>query len=113
MKALRRISGKTKHDRIRNERIRDGLKQASVVEKIEKKQLKWFGHINRMKEYRKPKQYLEARPEGRKQRGRPRVSYIDVIEDLGRKRGKTLKDLERMTKDRKIWKDFIKRHPTL
>jgi hypothetical protein len=39
-------------------------------------------------EERKPKQFLEARREGRRPRGRPRKSYEDGIEEIGRRKGK-------------------------
>ena len=48
MKCYRRIMGKTRRDRIRNERIREALKQKSVDEILQKIQLKWFGHVVRM-----------------------------------------------------------------
>ena len=65
------------------------LHQKPIPGKVAKKQLKWYGHVRRMNETRKPKQYMEARPEGRRQRGRQRTTYADVIEHLGMKRGKT------------------------
>ena len=40
MKYYRRIMGKTRRDRIRNERIREELKQKSVYEILQKRQLK-------------------------------------------------------------------------
>ena len=70
MKVLRRISGKTRLDRVRNEVIRTNLHQKPITEKVAEKQLKWYGHVRRMDETKKPKQYMEARPEGRRQRGR-------------------------------------------
>jgi hypothetical protein len=33
---------------------------------------------------------LEARPEGRRPRGKPRKSYEDGIEEIGRRKGKSL-----------------------
>ena len=56
MKCYRRIIGKTRRDRIMNERIWEGLKQKSVYEILQKRQLKWFGHVVRMDERRKPRQ---------------------------------------------------------
>ena len=46
--------GKTRRDRIRNERIRYGLKQKSVDEILQKRLLKWFGHVARMDEIENP-----------------------------------------------------------
>ena len=112
MKVLRRISGKTKYDRVRNEKIRNELDETSVSQKVAGKQLKWYGHVNRMEKSRKPKQYLHARPEGKRLRGRQRFKYIDAIEQHGRKKGKTLREMESLTKDRKAWRAFASTHPT-
>jgi hypothetical protein len=92
MKCFRRIAGKTRRDRIRNERIREDLGQEGKENILVKRQLKWYGHVVRMGEDRKPKQFLEARPEGRRPRGRPRKSHEDGIEEFGRRKGKILRD---------------------
>ena len=107
MRVLRRTIGKTKRDKIRNEKILQDLDQKPISWKIEQNQLRWYGHVNRMDETRKPKQYMQARPEGRKQRGRQRVTYLDTVEKIGMRRGKSLRELEKMTRDRKVWKTFI------
>jgi hypothetical protein len=79
MKCFRRISRKPRGDRIRNEGIEN---------RLVKRQLKLHGHVVRMEEERKPKQFLKARPEGRRPRGRPRKSYEDGIEEIGRRKEK-------------------------
>jgi hypothetical protein len=87
MKCFRRIAGKTIRDRIHNERIREDLGQEGIENRPIKRQLKWYGHVVRMEEDRKPKQFCEARPEGGRPRGRPRKSYEDRIEEIGRRKG--------------------------
>ena len=66
-----------------------------------------------MNETRKPKQYLIAKPEGNKIRGRQRKTYIDVITEHGRKREKSLKEMEKLAKNREIWKKVTTALPTL
>jgi hypothetical protein len=52
-----------------------------------------------MGEDRKPKQFCEARPEG----GRPR----NRIEEIGRRKGKSLQEMKRLAVDRRRWKEFV------
>ena len=51
-------------DMVRNERIREGLKQRPIEERIQEGQLNQFGHVVRKKKERKLKQLIEARMEG-------------------------------------------------
>ena len=60
-----------------------------------KKSIKWYGHVIRMQDYRKPKQDMEARREKRRGRGRPRRTWEDCVIDVARRKGKTLADLKR------------------
>ena len=113
MKCYRRIMGKTRRDRIRHERIRDGLKQKSVDEILQKRQLKWFGHVVRMDERRTPRQIMDARMEGRRGRGRPRKLYMDKIEDIARKTGKEVGEMNRMARNKEDWRKWIEAVTTL
>jgi hypothetical protein len=75
MKYLRRVIGKTRRDKIRNEMIKMNLGTQPLQNIIEQAQLRWSGHLNRMDEERVTKQIWEARTEGlgmKRPRGRPR-----------------------------------------
>jgi hypothetical protein len=64
MKYLRRVIGKTRRDKIRNEMIKMNLGTQPLQNKMEQAQLRWFGHLNRMDEERLTEQVWEARTEG-------------------------------------------------
>ena len=113
MKCYKRIMGKTRRDRIRSERIREELKQKSVDEILQKRQLKWFGHVVRMDVRRKSKQIMEARTEGRRGRGRPRKAYMDKTEDIARKTGKGVGEMKQMVRNREDWRNWREAVSTL
>ena len=73
MKYLRKVTGKTRRNQIRNTTIRNQLKQESVEILMEKRTLRWYGHAGRMDLERRPKLVLEARPERGRGRGRRRL----------------------------------------
>jgi hypothetical protein len=54
-----------------------------------------------MAEERKPRQILGARPIRKRGRGRPRKTWDDVIEESGRQKEKTMREMEKLAKDRK------------
>jgi hypothetical protein len=72
MKFLRRIVGKTRRDKWRNNIIREILNQEPILNYIERRSIQWYGHVVRMQVYRKPEQAIETRREKRRGRGRPR-----------------------------------------
>jgi len=50
-----------------------------IVDDITRKQLIWYGHVERMDPTRLPKITIHWKPEGRKKRGRPRRTWKDGI----------------------------------
>ena len=107
MKFLRRFIGRTKRDRIRNTRIREETKTDSLEIKIERNQLRWFGHVNRMEDKRIPKQVLESRQSEKLPRGRPRQTWLEKIEDMIKRRGSTLKEANKNSLERERWQKFV------
>ena len=57
-----------------------GVRQTTIIDDIKTKQLKWYGHVQRMEEDRLPKQVLKWTPHGRRRRGRPRRSWREGID---------------------------------
>lgn len=66
MRFLRKIKGKTRRDRIRNEVFREQLNIQPIEWNIEQNQIRWLGHVNRMGQERLVKKVYEARELGKK-----------------------------------------------
>lgn len=111
MKCLRRIAGKTRWDRVRNERIREQLDQEPVLKRLEDRQLSWYGHVSRMPENRKTRQFLEAKPQGKRPVGRPRTTWEEVVEQTAARRGKTMGELRSLAADRDRYRQWIRGQP--
>jgi len=54
---------------------------------IKIQRLEWLGHVSRMNETRFVKKIFEGKLEGRRGRGRPRLRWINDLEDNLRKHG--------------------------
>jgi len=83
MRFLRRIEGVTLFNKMRSSEIRKSLNIKPLLLRIERSQLRWFGHVSRMAHKRLPKQALLAKVKGKRPVGRPRTRWQDHIEDLG------------------------------
>ncbi|XP_014471314.1 PREDICTED: uncharacterized protein LOC106742657 [Dinoponera quadriceps] len=108
MRYLRKIAGKTRRDHIRSTMVRDELQQESIMDIVERRALGWVGHLVRMEDGRKAKQVWQARPIGRRTRGRPRIEWEEYIMGLIGKRGKTLGDVRRIARDRRNFNKWLK-----
>jgi hypothetical protein len=63
-----------------NEYIRGNMDaQDMILDDITRKQLIWYGHVDRMDPTRLPKIMIHWKPERRKKRGRPRKTWKDGI----------------------------------
>ncbi|KAL1446119.1 hypothetical protein WDU94_000032 [Cyamophila willieti] len=76
MRMLRWIAGVTIMDKIRNKYIRGSLGVTAITEKVEEKQMRWYGHIKRRPEEHMVNQAISYPLEAPKQRGRPRSTWI-------------------------------------
>jgi hypothetical protein len=90
-KILRKIYGPTKENgqwRIKtNAEFITKYKSQDIITVIKIRGLEWLGHVIRMDETRSVKKIFEGKLEGRRDRGRPRLGWINYVEDDLRKLG--------------------------
>jgi hypothetical protein len=73
----RRSARKSRKVKVRNVTIRAIMEAGkNILEVIEEKRLRWFGHVKRN---RLPRKILEWEPEGTRRRGRPKERWIDGV----------------------------------
>lgn len=109
MRFLRKIQGKTRRDRIRNEVFREQLKIIPIQTTIEQSQIRWLGHIQRMGNERMVKRIYEAREVSKRKRGRPRNTWKEEVRSALEARGLTWNEVPNLAQDRKEWRKMSKR----
>ena len=109
-KILRKIYGPTKENgqwRIKtNEELRTKYKSEDTVAVIKIRRLEWLGHVSRMNETRSVKKIFEGKLEGRRGRGRPRLRWMNDVEDDLRKLG--VKRWRTKALNREEWASIIR-----
>ncbi|KAK4876924.1 hypothetical protein RN001_009430 [Aquatica leii] len=110
MDHLRRSARKPRLEHVRNDEIRRTMEVTeTIIERIEKRSLKWFGHILRMEENKWPKRLFAWKPTGKNKKSRARCSWNDGIRKAMRDR-----DLkEDVAYNRKAWKLEVGRQPAV
>jgi len=111
MNCLRKIKGVTRRDRIRNVEIRAELGiRMDVVQRIQRKRLRYFGHVVRMKTERFPNVALFGHVHGSRKRGRPRKRWINNLhEDLDEMSLDMVEACRLAASDRNEWRDSVLR----
>jgi hypothetical protein len=75
----------------------------NILEVIEVKRLRWFGHIKRMPENRLLLKILEWEQQETRRRGRPKERWIDEVRRSMTNHGLTEDD----TRDRYRWRNLV------
>ena len=105
MRFLRRSEGVTLFNKVSSSEIRKSLKIEPLLLRIERSQLRFFGHVSRVPQERLPKQALLAKANGRRPVGRPRTRWTDYIRDLGWNRlGFRPSEMMEVSEDREVWR---------
>src|SRR6218665_1632286 len=109
MSWLRRILGRSRRERIRNEVTRKELEQqVTLVDKIRKRTMTWFGHVTRMEGNRLPAVALYGQVGGIRSRGRQPKKWIDNLkEDLMAQGMNMIKAVDN-SRNRRFWRSLVK-----
>ena len=104
MRCLRDIVGVTLWDMRRNVDILEETGELPIKEQLRLKRLQWFGHLQRMPDYRPQKQLLRCRLRGKKRRpGGTYLRWVDVISrDLTE-----IPEWQEVVTDRSAWRNAI------
>ena len=73
MRFLRKTEGVTLFNKVRSSEIRKSLYNEPLLLRIQRSQLRWFGHVSRMPLEKLPKQVLLAKANGRRPVEQPRT----------------------------------------
>ena len=60
--------------------------EQSILGRIQRRQLQWYGHIYRMEDSRRPKKIYQWTPHGKGISGRPQQSWRNQVTDFVRSR---------------------------
>ena len=84
----RRSARISRKDKFRNNIIKQKMNVTrSLLEDVKTKQLKCYGHVQRMEEGRLPKKVMKWSSPGRRKRGRPKFTWVGGIRGLMEEKG--------------------------
>ena len=111
MSWLQRIAGVTRLYKIRNDDIRQSSgSQTTLLDKVVQRRFWWFGHVKEMTIYWISHNALHAGFEGKRNKGRPRLRWIDNVNEDFESVGLTLRGAMDLTKNWGQWRSFIHTH---
>jgi hypothetical protein len=93
--------------KLHNEELHNLFSSPSIIRMIKSRRMRWAGHVARMGEKRNAYRILVGKPEGKRQLGRPRRSWVDNIKMDIRERGLDGVDFIDMAHDRDQWRVLV------
>ena len=84
-------------------RKRAGIER-ELTSRVDQRVLRWFGHVERLNEYRMARKVLMAEESGGRVRGRPRLGWMDGVKVALGNRGMAVEAARHFAKDRKEWR---------
>ena len=87
-------------------RTRAGIER-ELASRVDQRVLRWFGHVERIDEYRMARRVLMAEVSGRRVRGRPRLCWMDCVKVALGNRGMMVEAARQCAKERKEWQALV------
>ena len=106
---LRRILRITWRDMNTNEEVKRCTNQQDLSRIIKKRRLTWLGHLHRREANYIPKMIMEWKPDGKRKRGRPALTWRRTIEKDLEDGGRQWFSAKRLAQDRQKWNRFTAR----
>ena len=95
---------------VKNEDLYEKTKLEPWSTKIEKKRMKWFGHLMRLDENTPARKALKvALIKLKRPRGRPKLTWIELMRKQLQANNLTWEEASDLAKDRKEWRDILQR----
>ena len=108
MSWLRRILGRSRKNRIRNEITMKELGQEiTLIDKIRKRRLTWFGHVTRMEGSRLPAVALYGQVEGTRSRGRQSKKWMNNVKEDLPEQAMHVREAVDNSRNRRIWRSLV------
>ena len=104
MKCLRHLVGVSGMDRVRNEEVRRKAEiEMQLASIADQRVLRWFGHVERMDDYRMVRRMLMTEVSGARVPGRPRLGWMDGVKVALGNRGMTVEAARKTGKSGEPW----------
>ncbi|XP_070549760.1 uncharacterized protein [Ptychodera flava] len=104
---LRRICRIFWPNKISNKELYKSTKNESLVIEIQRRRLRWLGHVFRMNQNRVPKTALRWPPPGKRRQGRPKTTWHRTVMAELKEMGLTWGEAHHAAKNRERWRQLV------
>ena len=105
---LRRILRVQWMDKVRNEELWERTNQLPIEEEIGRRRWRWIGHTLRKPSSSTTRHALKWNPQGKRNRGRPRISWRRCLDEDVKRSEYSWNELAKLSQDRSEWKSLVR-----